>query len=102
MHSVLFVADIDFERKLKWQEFTHEITKEPGKIDGVERLSINVWLLDLTKPLEGLGKFSHLATVHNIYYSVLVLEGPPKWLPSDRKPNPIPDRIDQEVWSIRN
>ena len=91
MHSALFVATIPPEREI-WDEYAGFVLPKLYQCEGVQRLSENVWLLDLQKSVASLGWLVSLAEQRAIGYGLLPFEHAPEWLPAGFDPNTTQDR----------
>ena len=85
MHSALFWVDPEQQRS-DWAEFLRDTNARVKPVEGVLRLSENVWLLNLTISAGELGWLIALAEQRGLSYSILPFERAPEWLPGGSGP----------------
>lgn len=89
MHSALFVATMPKDREDAWETFLNRVSSKTKAAKSSERLSENVWLIDMTSDPGPLGYLISFAHEGHIEYRIFPFPLAPQWLRggSGSKPN---------------
>jgi hypothetical protein len=101
MHSMLFVAAAPdhgprySQIPQNWQAFIGYVSNKLPQLSGAERLSENVWLVNLRIDPVPLGLLVAGAHEHGIAFRLLPFADEPQWLPAASGPTSTPGRSGQ-------
>ena len=83
MHSALFVAKRHDHDVITWSKFSEETCLYQQATKGVQRLSANVWMINLYVAPTALSSLIISAEKLGVPYGVISLPAEPKWLIGD-------------------
>lgn len=83
MHSLMFAAVIPKDRQdyaMFWRAFIDDVDSSLSKLEGIERLAENIWLVDLTVSARPFGVLASAAERLRVDYRILPFDAAPQWL----------------------